>query len=258
MKFLKIASLLIVLSFILTACWGISYHKETLVEEVEALIKKEIGIDTKAFIAENTIYLDIEIEHSPQKQEEIDKAYQSINEAFAIMTRAVLSSDSTIKYLIATAYSKDKEMMLRIGQSIDDFKAYYYSRISRDDVSARSIVEIEGPPFASLAIEDRHSISPEEFAGRLIVSAIMADIRSNPFFAASISNAHLRFLSVENNTLYLSVNIDIVSQARLSLQSSLQKEGKNFLSKYENLNIKYIKVIGNRKSPILNLIITKK
>jgi hypothetical protein len=258
MKFLKISSLLIAISFLLTSCWGISYHKETLVEEIEALIKKEIGIDTKASIAENTIYLDIELDYSPQKQEEIEKTYKSINEAFAIMTRSILSSDSGIKYLVATSYPKNKEIMLRIGQNIDDFKAYYYSRISRDDFSSRSIVEIEGPQVAPLAIEDRHSINPEEFAGRLIASAIMADIRSNPFFAASISNAHLRFMSVENNTLYLSVNIDIISQARQSLQSSLQKEGKNFLSKYENLNIKYIKVTGNGKSPILNLIVTKK
>ncbi|MDR3243668.1 MAG: hypothetical protein LBT79_02845 [Elusimicrobiota bacterium] len=253
MKILKISGLLIVLSFILTSCWGISYHKETLVEEVEALIKKEIGIDTKAYITENTIYLDIELEYIPQKQEETDKTYKSINEAFAIMRRSVLSSDSDIKYLVATSYPKNKEIMHRIGQSIDDFKAYHYKRISRDDFFSRSIVEIEGPQAAPSAIEDRHSINPEEFAGRLIVSAIMADIRSNPFFAASISNAHLRFLSVENNTLYLSVNIDIISQARQSLESSLLKEGKNFLSKYEDLNIKYIKVTGNGKFPVLNL-----
>ncbi|MDR0822203.1 MAG: hypothetical protein LBN20_00270 [Endomicrobium sp.] len=253
MKSFKKIILFVIFAFVLLSCSGTSYHKDKLSDELKSLVKKELGIDSTVVIIQNTLYLDIELDSVAKKQDEIKSSFDLVSEAFSAMTRVVLSSDSDIKFVIVSAYPKDKSILFRMGQNIDDFKAFYYMRISRDDFLSRSMIEIEGPQTAKFSIADKRDISIDEFAGRLIVSYIMNDIRSNPLFAASVSNVNLRFLKVETRTLYLSANIDIISEAREVLQLSLQQETANFLSKYEDANIRFVKVIGNKNSQILDL-----
>ncbi|MDR3048447.1 MAG: hypothetical protein LBV16_01180 [Elusimicrobiota bacterium] len=253
MKSLKIVCFIIVFGIIFNSCGGTSYHKEKLTEELQSLVKKELKMNSQAFIVGNTIYLDIELSGIAKKQDEMKYSFELINEAFSIMTRVVLSSDSDVKFAVVNAYPKDKSIVFRIIENIDDVKNYYYLRISKNDFTNRSIIEIDGPQNAKFSIEDRHDISIDEFAGRLIASYIMSDIRSNPLFAAAVSNINLRFLQVENKTLYLSANTDIISEAREVLKLSLRQEASNFLKKYETADIRLIKVIGNGKKPILDL-----
>lgn len=255
MKNLKVYFLFIFLILVISSCGNnVSYHKENLGKELEVLVKRENNINSKSYLVGKTLYLDIDIsEDATQENKELDKAFAKVNEALSAMIRVVLSSDADIKFVIVQAYPKNKSVLIRIIESIEDFKSYYYMRISKDDFTSRNVIEIEGPARAAKIISDKRNIDINEFVGRMIVAQVLANARNNPIFSALIANSELKFVSVKNGTLLLSARAEIFSETRHALRLQLKKISLQYLPKYKNSNIKNIKVTGIKNASLIDM-----
>jgi hypothetical protein len=242
MKTLKNIILLLCAILLLNSC-GATYPKKDLIPNLEKLIKKECDQDSKAYIFGKTLYLDMELDGITSKdQETASKAIRKIQLASFAVVRVVLSGDAEIKYMVATAYDRDKSVVFRIIQSIDDVKKYFYMRISRSDYESRNLLEIAGYPLAAKVIDDKHDISDDEYVGRLIVSQVNMLSRTNPLFGALISMLQLQYIGIDNKTLYLSVS-DYSSDVRITstltniLQEDLQTYSKKYAEPFDTINV---------------------
>ncbi|MDR1696429.1 MAG: hypothetical protein LBR69_07395 [Endomicrobium sp.] len=248
---------LFILSIVL-ACFvscGVSYPKENLTQELEALVKKECESDSKASIFGKTLYLDMELDTITSKdQAQVSEAVKKMQSAVMSITRVVLSSDSEIQYMVVSVFDKEKNVLFRIIQNIEDIKAYFYMRISRGDYESRSLMEIEGPGYAKIMIEDKHDIVPEEYVGRMIVSQIDMSSRSNPFFGALISMIRLKYAGNEDSVLILSAAAEIDEKTEALVKGIVAEETKKYSEKYK-LNFKVVKIINtkNKKETLIQI-----
>ncbi|MDR0485836.1 MAG: hypothetical protein LBH29_03820 [Elusimicrobiota bacterium] len=255
MKILK-AAVFFFAAFVFYSCSSdVTYRKENLAADLINLLKKEYGIDSKVFLFPNTVYLDIDLgTDAPQKDTDAAESFKKINGALTAAIRTVISGDSEIKFAVVNAYPQDKSVLFRIIQNIDDFKSYYYMRISIDDFSSRNIIEIKSPSEAAAATLDKRDIRLEEFVGRLIVSSVMSSAGRNPFLAALLSNLKLDFESVKDGVLILRTNADLISESRNALSLQLQKETELCLKKYSGAKIERVIVFGTLKNKNVRLI----
>ncbi|MCL2334605.1 MAG: hypothetical protein FWC57_00915, partial [Endomicrobia bacterium] len=129
----------------LSGCGGASYPKEELTKDLEQMVKKEAGEDSKATMVGKTLYLDMELPGlTSQDQAKASAAIKKMNTAVIAITRAALSTDAGIKYMVVSTYDEGKNVVFRMVQDIDDIKGIYYMRISRGDYESRTLLEIEG------------------------------------------------------------------------------------------------------------------
>lgn len=240
MKTLKNIICLLIVVFLLNSC-GVTYPKEDIVTDLEKLVKKECSQDSKAFVVGKTLYLDMQLDGlTSQDQKTASQVIHKIVIASTAMIRVVLSSDSDIKYMVATAYDPGRNVIFRVVHSIDDVKSVYCGRISQPDFESRNLLEIVGPPIASTMIDDKHDITAGEHVGRLFVSRMNMMARTNPTFGALISMLQLQYVGIDNRTLILLiaesvVNAQVVPTVKKILHDELQICSKKYNDPFDKI-----------------------
>ncbi|MDR1952576.1 MAG: hypothetical protein LBQ37_03580 [Elusimicrobiota bacterium] len=249
----KILILSISFLFLFSACNVPTYPKESMDQSLKELIKKESGIDSTVTIIGNTIYLDIETEgFLSSDDKDLQDAQHNFSVAVSNILRVVLSSDSNIKYMVVNAFTPQKNILYRYIQNIDDYKSYYYERISRDDYFSRNILELKaGKDIVKKIIDDKHEITNDEFAGRLIVADIERLGYRNPFLGEIIRLVSPEYGGISGNILTLKTKAQkIDSETKQILETAINNSGKEFAGKYK-ANIKQINLAGyNNKTYI--------
>lgn len=227
------------ISFFIFCSCNVTFPKETLKRDTENLIKKEVGINSKAYIYGSTMYLDIVIDDlASEDNETLTKAYKTIQKVVSNVVRVPLSSNANIKIVVVSAFDSDYRALSRIFENIDDIKAFSYQMISRTDYEERQLVEFEGMLSAKRIIEDKHEISPQEFVARLVVSQINMSARVNPFLNTLITPLELQYDDVKNGTVsFVSNKIDSYDVESLLKKMMLKGIVKN-LQKYKLFLIK--------------------
>jgi hypothetical protein len=241
---------LLVVALIFNSC-GVTYKKEALTYDLEKLISKECNQDSKACIVGRTLYLDMELEGLTSRDSKIaSDTLRKIQLVTNALLRVVLSSNTVIKYMVATVYSHDKSLVFRVLQNIDDVKKYFYTRISRSDYESRNLFEIIGPKVAAEVISDKHDISDKEFVGRLIIAQINMLSNVNPFLGALISMLQLRYAGVENDTLFLVILNEIDQKTINVFEKILKKKVKHYSKKY-NILFNKVEIIKDSGDVVL-------
>jgi hypothetical protein len=238
---------LIITSLLLNSC-SVSYPKNSLIQDLERLVKKEYGLDSKAFIVGKTLYLDIKLNELTSKNL-VDK----MQAALQATIRAVLSSDSDTKYIVVTVYNRDKSISFRIACNIDDVKRYCYKLISHSDYESRIILELYGPPIVARIAEDRYDITDSEYIGRLIASQLNNIIfRANPEFDAFASSFQLHYLSEIKGNLILLISGNADEEV-ISIVESFLKEGMQEYFKKYSISFTGVKVITSTGKTMIHI-----
>jgi hypothetical protein len=243
--------------FFMMSCGGPTYPQQSAAESLKQLLKKETGVDSDVFIVGNTIYLDMQIDGLLSIEEQDFKSSQEVfSAAVSNITRVVLSGDSQIKYMTVNAYPPEQNLLYRHIQNIDDFKAFYYGRISRDDYFSRNVLEIKsGKENVRKILSDKSEITQDSFAAMLIVSEVDNLVYKNPFLGTVINSLSLSYGGIENGTLIINTKASKMdSETKMILENALLKSARNFLKKYDT-SIKKIEVldVSGRLSLSLNV-----
>jgi hypothetical protein len=228
----------VILSFlIIVLLWsscGVTYKKGEIAQDLQVLIKKECGLDSKAVVIGKTLYLDILIDDIASNDTKIFlQTIKTIQTANLAIVRVVLSSDSNIQYMVATAFDKNKILAFRVIQNIDDIKSYFYMRISRSDYESRNLIELAGGSFVARMIDNKHDITKDEFVGRLIASQINMMARTNPLYGTLIAAMQMQYVGVNDSKLYLLVLGIVDSVVKPIIQETLQNDLESYVSKYK-------------------------
>jgi hypothetical protein len=216
--------LLLFAVILLNSC-GVTYKKENLTQDLEKLVEKEAGQESKAYIIDRTLYLDMQVKGLTPlaEREAFAKALRKVKIAGEDILRVVLSSDSDVKFMVVNAYDPAYTILIRLVQNIDDTKSYFYMRISKSDYESRVLVEKFGYSIAD-TIRDKHDISQDEFVGRLIVSKLNA--------LQIVGN--VQYLAVRNKILFL-VLLEKLNVKNISLiENFLKGQLKDYSKKYNN------------------------
>jgi hypothetical protein len=231
-KIKVILSLLI--SVLLCASCGVTYKKGEISQDLQALVKKECGLDSQAVVVGKTLYLDIVIADLVSNDAKAFlQTMKIIQTANLAIVRVVLSSDSDIEYMVVTAFDKNKILAFRVVQNIDDIKNYFYMRISRSDYESRNLIELAGSSFAIRMINNKHDIAKDEFVGRLIASQINMMARTNPFYGTLIAAMQMKYVGINGSELYLLVLGVVDSVVKPIIQEALQNDLERYVSKYK-------------------------
>jgi hypothetical protein len=223
---------------LLSSC-GPSYPKETLVNDIEQIVKKESGCDARVSFIKDTVYLDMPMNTIVSSENEVfSEAITALQNGVFAVTRIALSSDADIKIIVITAFDPEYTVSLRMIQNIEDVKSYFYQRISKSDYEQRQLIEIEGPDTARQSILDRHYVGQEEFVGRLIVSQLNMLGRTNPFLATVINSLNLKYGSIYNDSII------ITAKGTYSLVSDTLI--RKLITEELNKNIKKYKLLSNK------------
>ncbi|MDR2351489.1 MAG: hypothetical protein LBD56_02265 [Endomicrobium sp.] len=216
---------LLLFAIILLNSCGVTYKKENLTQDLEKLVKKETGQDTKAYIVGRTLYLAMQVkELTPfAEREAFAKALHKVKIAGEDISRVVLSSDSDIKFMVVNAFNPAYTILIRVVQNIDDIKNHFYMRISKSDYESRTLVEIFGYSIADI-IRDKHDISQDEFVGRLIVSKLNA---------LQIAG-DVQYVVVRNKILFLVLLGKLNVKNILLIEDFLKGQLKDYSKKYNN------------------------
>jgi hypothetical protein len=247
--------LFLFLSLCIVSCgaWDASYPKDKLNEMLAKMVKKDTGIDASIEKYGRTLYLDMALKDlTSSESEKVNEAVKKMQSAVLAITRAVLSSDSEIKYMTVSAYDDDRQVLFRIVQNIDDIKNYMYMRISRGDYESRSLLEIEGPDTAAGSIAAKHDISDEEYVARMIAAQLNMAARTNPFLGALISMMNLRFVKVEDENIVYS-GADIADdKIKDFIVDMISKQAREYSKKYA-LGFRGVLICNSQGEQILNI-----
>jgi hypothetical protein len=248
MKMFKYITFFFFVSFLLNAC-DVTYKKNNIKQDLEKVLKKEYDQNSKAYITGKTVYLDIEFsELSLKNKAAVFQAMHKIKSAVFVITRIVLSSDSDIKYLIATLYNCDNTLAFRIVKNIDDIKSYHCGRISNSDFNSRNVFEIEWQPTTERIIADKHDITDNEYFGRLIASRINTFLINSP-----IPNTfYMHYSDVINKTLMLSSS-GIIDNMLIPIAEMILQEETEIYSKKYNMFFQGVKVFNSQGKIMLNI-----
>jgi hypothetical protein len=223
-KTIKYLVLLLFTVILLNSC-GVTYKKENLTQDLEKLVKKEAGQESKAYIVGRTLYLDMQVKGLTPlaERETFAKALRNVKIAGEDISRVVLSSDSDVKFMVVNAYDPTYTVLIRLVQNVDDTKSYFYMRISKSDYESRIFVEKFVYSIADI-IRDKHDISQNEFIGRLIVSKLNALQIGGVF----------QYVAVRSKTLFL-VLLEKLNVKNISLiEDFLKEQFKDYSKKYNN------------------------
>jgi len=248
-----VCSLIIFFSF--CSC-GPSFPKETLVQDIEKLVKKESGVLPKVEIIKDTLYLDLEMENIVSLQSEVvAEAISSLQSAVFTITRIALSSDADIKIIVVTAYDPNFQVALRMFQNIDDVKSYFYQRISRSDYEQRQLIEMDNPETTKATVMDKHYITIEEFVSRLVISQLNMIGKTNPFIASILTALNLRYLYIDNDVVFLSSSGDDEILSSHYIKQLITNEFQKNIEKYKIETINSVIILDNENNSVLKLIL---
>lgn len=228
----KTLAVLLFAVILLNSC-GVTYKKENLTQDLEKLVKKEAGQESKAYIIGRTLYLDMQVKGlTPLADRQVfANALRKVKIAGEDITRVVLSSDSDIKFMVVNTYDPAYTVLIRLVQNIDDTKNHFYMRISKSDYESRALVEAFGYSIAGI-IRDKHDISQDEFVGRLIASKLNA------------LQIGVQYVTVRNKTLFLALlekvnvkNIPLIEDFLKGLLKDYSKKYNNLFNVIEVLNL---------------------
>lgn len=243
-----------ILFAILFCSCGPSYPKETLTQDIEKVVKKESGCDTKVYIVKDTVYLDMPMDTIVSSKNEVfSEAINALQSGVFAVTRIALSSDADIKIIVITAFDPQYNVSLRMLQNIEDVKSYFYQRISRDDYEHRQLIEIEGPDTAKESILDKHYISQEEFVGRLIVSQLNMLARTNPFLATVINSLNLKYDHIDNDSIIITARGTYSLVSDTLIRKLITEELNKDIKKYKLFTIKYVRILSKEGSVVLDV-----
>ncbi|MDR1417847.1 MAG: hypothetical protein LBI80_01595 [Endomicrobium sp.] len=252
MSKIKVILSLCIAVFLCASC-GVTYKKEEISQDLQALIKKECGLDSNVVVIGKTLYLDIVIDKFISNDNKIVfQTIKTIQTTNLAIVRVVLSSDSNIQYMVGTAFDKNKILAFRIVQNIDDIKSYFYMRISRSDYESRNLIELAGgSSFAARMVNDKHDITKDEFVGRLIASQINMMIRTNLLYGALIGAMQMQYIGIKGNELYFLVLGTVNSVVEPIIQEALQSDLESYVNKYQ-VSFNSIKAINQNGKVIFN------
>jgi hypothetical protein len=240
------------LSFFSLSC-GVSYPSGSIADSLEEIVKKDTGTDSEALVYGKTLYLDMLLNDlTSNDTAKVNAAISKMQSAILAITRVVLSSDSKIKYMVVSTFDKDKQVLFRITQNIEDIKAYLYMKISRGDYETRNLLEIEGPGYAAKEIDDKHDISDEEYVARMIVAQINMQARTNPFLGALVQLLQLRFLRIDGENIILSGSGEMDEKVKDFITKMISDEANKYCVKY-SVNFKSINIFGAKGEPVASI-----
>jgi hypothetical protein len=249
MKLIKIILSILFFGLVFAACGGPSYPKKNITDSIENKLKKEFGVEGKAELVGKTLYLDVKLQGLITKNsEELTPLLKKIYNASFLITRAALSSDANIDYLVVQANDPSWKLFVRLIQRLEDVKGLLYSRISVTDYEDRAIFEKETNLNADAAgqntVQMRNDMNIKEFIGRLIASQVNMLSLKNPFLSLIFGNADLSFSGLENDELVLSVNKKLAPASVSLFKKIVGEEAKKVLVKFGQWQPKTIKIIG--------------
>jgi hypothetical protein len=242
------------LALILLSSCGPTYPKETLVSDIEKLVKKESGCDARVSFIKDTVYLDMPMNTVVSSKNEVfSEAITALQNGVFAVTRIALSSDADIKIIVITAFNPEYTVSLRMIQNIEDVKSYFYQRISKDDYEQRQLIEIEGPDTAKQSILNRHYVSQEEFVGRLIVSQLNMLGRTNPFLATVINSLNLKYDSVNSGTIIIIAKGLTNLMSETLIRKLISEELNKNIKKYKLFSIKYVRILSKEGTVVMEV-----
>jgi hypothetical protein len=162
---------------LLSGCLRPTYRAGTIEESVRKICRKEYGFDPVARKMGKTLYVRFAIEGASLQG--LDRnAAKKLNGALLTVTRVALSADVPIDFVaVQAAYGEGS--VLTFLRYVPDIKAYFYNRISRGELEARGIMEIDAGDAAE-APEKWHDVSMQEFVARLSSSQLQQGLSANP------------------------------------------------------------------------------
>ncbi len=138
---------LILISFLLTACGGVTYPDEKLVESLENILLAEYSIkDIQIGRRGTSLWIHVPVEKVYDEKLELDeKSMEKVNNVSFSATRVFLSSDADIEFICIYAFGKEgmELRMIRHTKDIEKARMWY---ISMQDLQERSEISIDFNP----------------------------------------------------------------------------------------------------------------
>lgn len=233
-----------------------SYTKSNVEGSVQELIKKEYGLDGRAKLEGETLYLEVKLEGLVSTEQKVlADILKKVQGAALVITRVSLSSDAKIKFMVLVVSEPTFKLHLRIIQKLDDIKAFLYQKISRADYEERLILEIESnePQGDALnnEMEKTGELSMNEFVGRLIISQINMLSRSNPFLGVMLGNTQLNYVDLKEHELTAGLSKNISDTLLPFFENIVNTQTLKIEKKYEGFGPKKIRLIGENGQNIL-------
>ena len=232
-----------------------SYPKASVTESVQKLIKNEYGLEGRAKLEGETLYLEVNLSGLiSTEQKVLAEMLKKVQGASLIITRVSLSSDAKIKFMVLVVSEPTYKLQLRIIQKLDDIKAYLYQKISRADYEDRLVLEIEKNGDTESVAEStvtwkNGEIGMKEFVGRLIVSQVNMISRSNPFLAVMIGNTQLKYIDFKDDELIIGISNAISKPVTPFFKDIVSSQSSKISKKYVGWGPKKITLIdGNNQS----------
>lgn len=196
----------------LSAC-SPSYPKKNLEAAVNKLVREEMDVEVQSHLSGHTLC--VLLPNAPLVDENRDLSDQPLKlmeTALMSASRAVLSSDAKIDFIVVKAEDPELRTGIRIIRRVQDLKDLYFWKISQDDFGDRLALEVESgndTDANSSALEQRAwpDLTLPEFAGLWVASRINQDIRSNAVWTLLLDTNKVKpRLDYGNKTLYLTAN----------------------------------------------------
>lgn len=219
----KFVVLLCVLPFFLFSACGQTYPKGNLVESVQKLFRKELGVEVRTQLAGKTLYVSFQIKNLMTKNFELPREVtDKLQDAMVSISRIALSTDAEIHFTVVEARDVSWGIQINLIRRTQDLKDLYYWRISKTDFDERLVLETKKVPADSTSSADRvspsrvadrsadkpasseekwHDLTLPEFMGRWVASRISMGTLSNPFLNVllGIKGMDARYDSTEKN-----------------------------------------------------------
>jgi hypothetical protein len=253
-KRFKLITFFLCAAIFFAGCYGQSFPKETLAQDMQALIYKETGISPKIEIVGKTIYVDIMLSGFSSNQESIiNEEMTKMQNAVGAVSRVMLSSDSDAQFVVITAYdSPEYNIALRSVLNIADFKGLVSWRVRRSDYIERQVFQIEGAPFAKEFFENRTDLTQQDYTGMAILTQITAASGNNLLANAVMQGLKLKYLKTEDGTIFYQARNDMDVNLQNILPDIFKTQVLKQVEKYK-LNISAVKIINTAGEVILNV-----
>jgi hypothetical protein len=230
-----------------------SYPKAHIADSVQKVVKKEYGLDGKAQLSGDTLYLDVKLSGlTTTNTKDLTEVMQKVQGAVLAVTRVALSSDAKILYLVVSASDPAWKLNMRIVQRLQDVKEFLYQKISRNDYEDRLVLEIDTGEEGDMPLQPQlhRNIELGEFVGRLIVSQFNTLSRNNPFLSVLLDNSKLRYNRIEGEELVLDIAQSVSPKTLPIIEKMLSHEAKKIVKKYDGFSVKRIRIIDRNAQVI--------
>ena len=245
----------IIFSAVFTGC-NPSYPADRLTDSIQALVKKEYNLESKAFLVGNTLYLDIKLEDiSSTEAKKLTAMLEKLQGAVLSIVRVSLSTDAKVNFMVVTASDPVWKLGIRIIEQLQDIKDYLYMKISRGDYEGRLVMEINIGNDGGVNYTSDREITTDEFIGRLIVSQFNMVLRSNPFLSILMDKYELKYISMSGSELVLTGTKNFDPQMFQLARHVLVNEAAKVIKKYALTSLKAIKIIDQAKPEVAPILI---